>query len=140
MTLCHASPIPLQARVGLVRYSTNAIVELPLGQFSTYCSAADRVARIVYDAGATATSVGIANATQQFTTHGRRASLAVPKVMVVITDGLSTTGCLLAGFNATTCPLASTLWAADQARRAGITVMVVSIGSAANENPGGSVS
>jgi hypothetical protein len=105
-------------------------VELALGQYDTYCSAASRVAQITYDAGLTATSFGIANATQQFKTRGRPASMAVPKVMVVLTDGQSTRGCQLPGVsNDHPCHSAATVSAADQARRAGITVMVVSIGS-----------
>lgn len=128
-------PQTSQTRVGIVRYSSAVTIQQHLGRFDNYCDFAADVRATPYDSLSTATSAGIVAATSQFRSKGRPRSLAVPRVMLVVTDGASNQGCLtpappaIAGLD---CFQASTIHAANLAREQGITVMAVAVGPDVN--------
>lgn len=117
-----------RTRVGVVTYSTNTIVRIPLNATRDYCRFDTAVKALPYAAGWTATWDGIRAAHNELISFGRPRSMAVPKIMVIVTDGQSqvSPGCTYP------CSTTRTVAAANAARAAGISVVLITIGPARN--------
>lgn len=80
-----------ETRVGVVRFSTQATVFSALTASTSYCDVADRVRVMGYSRGGTGTAKGLEVARAQFTTGGRPRFAALPRVILLVTDGGAST-------------------------------------------------
>lgn len=116
------------AQMGVVRYSSSSSIVIPIKTYQAPASQANfqtAVSQIAYVSGSTNTAAGINQGQGEIAANGRPTSAAAIRLLMVITDGTSDNTAL-------------TISAANNARAAGTTVAVMTIGSsfAAGEIPG----
>lgn len=105
-------------RVGVIRFSSRASILIPLGLINDHRQLNNTINSISYTAGGTATHIALNLLPSAFV--NARTSQGVPRVAVVITDGVSNS------------PL-QTARAAQQVHSAGISVYSFGIGSGVNQ-------
>ena len=82
---------PDRSRVGLITFSSSAIVQFGLNTYRTNTSLLQAIARIPYSGGGTNTQAGLNTLISIFsTTFGARPRVdGIPRIAVVVTDGRS---------------------------------------------------
>ena len=82
---------PDQSRVGLITFSSSAIVRFRLNTYRTNASLLQAITRAPYSAGGTNTQAGLNTLISQFSTiFGARPRVdGIPRIAVVVTDGRS---------------------------------------------------
>lgn len=130
-------------RVGVVSFATHARVMSPLNASDSYCTVAGRVRTLPYAAESTGTYRGIDLARAEFGYGARPRSQAISRVLVIVTDGLSNNcnnqccpPASLCSCGDATCSSKAVKASADAARREGITIVTITVGSTLGGNPG----
>ena len=108
---------PDKTRVGVIRYSDNASIVIPLGSYNNYFSLSSAINSTVYTRGWTYTDQALNLLNAAFATA--RVDQGVPRVAIVFTDGQSTN-------------ISATVQAAQRVHNDGIFVYSFGIGSGIN--------
>lgn len=105
-------------QVGVVQYSDNPIVEIPLGKHSSNRGLIKAMESIEYMGGNTRTGIAISYATDRLFGLSERGPSGVSRIAVVLTDGKSQD---------------EVLKAAEAARKKGVILFAIGVGSATEE-------
>lgn len=105
-------------QVGVVQYSDNPIVEIPLGKHSSNRDLIKAMESIQYMGGNTQTGIAISYATDRLFGLSERGPSGVSRIAVVLTDGKSQD---------------EVLKAAEAARKKGVILFAIGVGSATEE-------
>ncbi|RXM33127.1 Collagen alpha-1(XXI) chain [Acipenser ruthenus] len=105
-------------QVGVVQYSDNPLLEIPLGKYASSEELIEAMESIQYMGGNTQTGIAIKFAWENMFAHSVRAANGVTKIAVVLTDGKSQD---------------EVKHAAEEARKNRITLFAVGIGSETEE-------
>ncbi|KAM9364446.1 uncharacterized protein col21a1 isoform 1-T1 [Pholidichthys leucotaenia] len=106
-------------QVGVVQYSDDPFLEIPLGKFSTNKELIKAMESIKYMGGNTRTGTAITFATDKLFGLSERGPAGVSRIAVVLTDGKSQD---------------AVLKAAEQARKKGVILFAIGVGSETEEN------
>ncbi|XP_041108048.1 collagen alpha-1(XXI) chain-like [Polyodon spathula] len=105
-------------QVGVVQYSDNPLLEIPLGKYVSSEKLIEAMESIQYMGGNTQTGIAIKFAWENMFAHSARAANGVTKIAVVLTDGKSQD---------------EVRHAAEEARKNRITLFAIGIGSETEE-------
>ncbi|PWA25711.1 hypothetical protein CCH79_00001562, partial [Gambusia affinis] len=106
-------------QVGVVQYSDDPILEIPLGKFSSNKDLIKAMQKIDYMGGNTRTGTAIKFATDKLFGLSERGPAGISRIAVVLTDGKSQD---------------EVMKAAEEARKKGIILFAIGVGSETEEN------
>lgn len=110
---------PLFTQVGVVQYSDNPVLEIPLGKFHANGQLIRAMESIEYMGGNTRTGTAIQFATDKLFGLSERGSKGISRIAVVLTDGKSQD---------------EVLKAAEAARKKGVILFAIGVGSETEES------